>query len=331
MPKTNTEIEIGNLVIKFGDAYNLLDMLSEVVLPAFFNKELKRSFSETSYLFYRPEFLDVEDEPVIVGRLVKDTVLEREQLLKDGELREASGKLPSSPSSLFVLLLGCHRLLFVREHRGSPTMDNFRTTLSAFLKRCHRWFLEAKAKEADRDTGEQLKMRDLVRMFPYPHVDLTPLGSHESIQSFLQKFKRIDTVTAHLLETNSEIDNEGMFRSIRGSQKRMRSVRTSLHYENKKQGLNPSETELQLTALSKQGNHGMKVTGVDSSGERLEGNNDSFKVKIPIADLPEELDAAAGVLIQRFNGLKNNKIITVPDTDPAALRKARKARRNHQP
>ncbi len=327
MPKTSTEIEIGNLVIKFGDAYNLLDLLSEVVMPAFFDATLIRTHSETSYLFYKPELLEVEGEPLIAGRLVKDTVLEREQLLKDGELREASGTLPSSPSSLFVLLLGCHRLLFVRQHRGSPTLDNFRTTLSRFLKKCHRAFLESKAKQNDPESGEKPKMRELVRMFPYPHVDLTPLGSHESIQTFIQKFKRIDTVTAKLLETNSEIDNDGMFKSLRASQKRMRSVRTSLHYENKKQGLNPSETEKQLIALSKQGNHDMRVTGVDSSGEKLEGNNDSFKVKIPIADLPEDLSEAAAVLHERFLGLKKNKIITVPDSDPTALQKARAVRR----
>lgn len=325
MPKASTEIELGNLVIKFGEHLNLLDMLSEVVLPAFFDSTLVRTYSDTSYLFYKAEFLEVDKEPLIAGRLVKDTVLEREQLLKNGELHEVTGTLPSSPSSLFVLLLGCHRLLFVREHRGSPSMDNFRTTLSRFLKKCHRKFLEAKAKQPDAVTGEKPTMKDLVRMFPYPHVDLTPLGTHESIKSFLQKFKRIETVTAHLLETNSEIDNDGMFKSLRQSQKRMRSVRTSLHYENKKQGLNPTETEEQLTTLSKQGNHSMKVTGVDSSEEWLEGNNDSFKVKIPISDLPEDLPGTAKTLLQRFLGLKEKKIITVPENDPTALAKAKAA------
>jgi hypothetical protein len=219
----------------------------------------------------------------------------------------------------------------VREHRGSPTLDNFRTTLSRFLRKCHRQFIEAKAKQPDPESGEMPAKKDLLRMFPYPDVELTPLGSQDSIHSFLQKFKRIESVTANLLETNSEFDNDGMFRSLRNSQKRMRSVRTSLHYVNKKQGLSPAETEEQLTVLSKQGNHSMRVTGVDSSGEKLEGNNDSFKVKIPIADLPEDLTKAASVLVNRFIGLKVNKIIAVPDTDPSALKKARAARPYRKP
>jgi hypothetical protein len=258
---------------------------------------------------------------------VKDTVLERQQLQIDGELEDASGTLPSSPSSLFVLLLGCHRLLFVREHRGSPSMDNFRITLSRFLNTCHRAFLKAKAMEIDPETGGKHRIKDLVVKYPYPSVELTPLGSHDSIQSFIKKFKRIETVTAHLLETNSEIDNDEMFKSLRASQERIKSRRTSLHYENKKQGLNAAETEKQLTVLSKQGNHLMRVTGIDPNGEKLEGNNDSFKVKIPIANLPADLAGATAALLGHFKGLKKNKIITVPDTAPTTIQKAKQARR----
>lgn len=331
MSKTHAQIEIGNLVVKFGEHLNLVDMLSEVVAPAFFDPQLRRAYGETTYLFYKPEFIDIEEETVIAGRLVKDTVLERQQLLVDGELEDASGTLASSPSSLFVLLLSCHRLLFVREHRGSPSLDNFRTTLSRFLKTCHRAFLTAKAEKIDPETGVKPKMKDLVEKYPYPSVDLTPLGSHESIQSFLKKFKRIETVTAHLLETNSEIDNDEMFKSLRASQQRIKSRRTSLHYENKKQGLNAAETEEQLTVLSKQGNHLMRVTGIDPNGEKLEGNNDSFKVKIPIANLPDDLDGASAELLRHFEGLKKNKIITVPDTDATTIQKAKDARRALKP
>jgi hypothetical protein len=72
MIKGHTQIEIGNLVVKFGEHLNLLDMLAELVAPAFFDPSLKRTFSETSYLFYKPEFLQIDAEPVIAGRLVKD-------------------------------------------------------------------------------------------------------------------------------------------------------------------------------------------------------------------------------------------------------------------
>jgi hypothetical protein len=325
MPKSHSDIEIGNLVVKFGEQFNLLDMLSEVVSPAFFDSSLKRQYGDTSYLFYKPEFLQLQSEPVIAGRLVKDTVLEREQLLVDGELQDATGTLPSSPSSLFVLLLGCHRLLFVRQHRGAPSMDAFRTTLARFLKKCHRDFLLAGSKIPDSITGKKPTLKELVEKYPYPTVELTPLGSHESIHSFLKKFKTIETVTAHLLNTNSEIDNDGLFNAVRASQSRIKSRRTSLHYENKKQGLDAAEAESQLTALSKQGNHLIKVTGFDTTGEKIEGNNDSFKVKIPVTNLPDALRGAAEVLVQHFLALKSNKIITVPDSDAAAIQKVKNA------
>ncbi len=325
MLKSQTQIEIGNLVVKFGDQLNLLDLLTEVVRPAFFDATLKRTYSNTSYLFYKPEYFVIAEEPIIAGRLVKDTVLERQQLLVDGNLQDATGTLPSSPSSTFVLLLACHRVLFVRQHRGSPSMDNFRTTLARFLKKCHKNFLRAKSKVPDAETGKRPSLQELAKKYPYPTVELTPLGSHESIQSFLKKFKSIETVTAHLLETNSEIDNDGLFQAVRAAKTRMNSRKTSLHYENKKKGLNAAEAESQITVLSKQGNHLVKVTGIDNAGEKLEGNNDSFKVKIPITDFPHELIDAAKSLVERFEALKINEIITVPDTDPVARQKAKNA------
>lgn len=212
-------------------------------------------------------------------------------------------------------------------------MDNFRTTLSRFLKTCHRNFIKAKGEELDPETSERPSLRELVKKFPYPSVDLTPLGSQESIHSFIQKFQRIETVTANLLETNSELDNDGMFKSIRRSEKRMRSTKTTLRYENKKQGLNPTETEEQLTVLAKQGNHSMKVKGVDANGETLEGDNEKFKVKIPIADLPADLRGATKTLLQRFLALKNENIITVPDSNPAVIQRIKNlnVKSSHEP
>lgn len=325
MPQSLTQIEIANLVVKFGQRINLLDMLVEVVGPAIFDSTLKRSHGDTKYLFYKPEFIDIGEEVLIAGKLVKDTVLEQQQLLVDGQLQEASGTLPSSPSSLFVLLLGCHRLLFVRQHRGSPTLDNFRSTLSHVLKHHHRMFLKAKAQVVDPETGKKPTLKTLAEAFPYPSVDLTPLGSSDSIHSFIAKFQRIETVATRILETNSELDNEEMFRSLRASQKRIKSRRTSLLYENKEHGLDAAETEAHLTVLAKQGNHSLRVTGVDPSGERLEGNNDNFKVKIPIASLPEDLSNASKELVRHFDDLKKNKIVTVPDASAEAIEKARSA------
>lgn len=75
----------------------------------------------------------------------------------------------------------------------------------------------------------------------------------------------------------------------------------------------------------------MRVTGIDPNGEKLEGNNDSFKVKIPIANLPDDLDGASAELLRHFEGLKKNKIITVPDTDATTIQKAKDARRALKP
>src|SRR5688572_4864705 len=126
MPKRNSEereMEIANFVCLFGDQGTLLDYLREIVEPAFFG-ERERKYGESRYLFLEVTWVNVGTanvpSPAIAGRFVKDTKLVQEQQLVDGELEPADDELDSAPSAVFVLILEGHRLLYVREHIGSP-------------------------------------------------------------------------------------------------------------------------------------------------------------------------------------------------------------------
>lgn len=77
------ELEIANLIVRFGNKFVLNDLLSEVVLPAFFSNTL-REYGETAYFFHEPEFKYLEkdniDSLALICRFVKDTVLRRHQI-----------------------------------------------------------------------------------------------------------------------------------------------------------------------------------------------------------------------------------------------------------
>src|SRR5690606_24927948 len=130
----------------------LLDFYDELVEPAFLG-DYQRSYGDTRYLFLQTKLVDVgtpeEPSPAIAGRFVKDTVLHQQQRLIEGRLEPAEATLESAPSSLFVLVLKGHRLLYLREHRGSPDMSQFATTLERFIQyarseRVDRLYAEAR-------------------------------------------------------------------------------------------------------------------------------------------------------------------------------------------
>lgn len=51
------ELEFANFTLKFGLDGNLLDYAEEIVLPAFFDEKLERSFGKTTYFLRNVQLL----------------------------------------------------------------------------------------------------------------------------------------------------------------------------------------------------------------------------------------------------------------------------------
>lgn len=119
------ELEFANLVCKFGDDKNLLDFAEEIVFPAFFDDSRVRRYSDTKYFFLDVTSFSIgrgENEVVcIAGEFVKDTEFTREQLFdRNKGLHPASGSLRTSPSSIFLLVLNNHRLVYLPKTSYAP-------------------------------------------------------------------------------------------------------------------------------------------------------------------------------------------------------------------
>ena len=321
MPKSSHELEIANVTCKFGNM-DMLDLYDETVEPAFFTP-MKRKYGDTKLFFHQVEYVKLDESVLaIAGRFVKDTILESEQIFENGELKKESETLPSSPSSLFVLILNSHRLLFVREHRGSPTVGTFGTTLARFLKIRHFGFLKAKSKEIDPETGRRRAFKELLRLYPYPTLDVVPVASRESLSQFIHRFHTLERIKIKLLPTNSELDNGPLFKGIRDAGDRIHSQTTALNYENKK-GLKKGEAIDQLSEAVKQGNHELTLIGHDSNGGAINGSNDHFKLKVPIESLPRDIAGSAKGLYTAFSSLALKSILTVPEEAAKALTKVK--------
>lgn len=291
-------MEIGNLVCRFGEEGVLLDFYDELVEPAFLG-DYQRSYGDTRYLFLQTKLVDVgtpeEPSPAIAGRFVKDTVLHQQQRLIEGRLEPAEATLESAPSSLFVLVLKGHRLLYLREHRGSPDMSQFATTLERFIQyarseRVDRLYAEA------RGGTERVTKKSLLERFPKPMVTVTPVSTSESIDEFLDRFSVITALSIRLAPVNNEPDYNEFFEQWREQKDSIGAAKSKLEYRGTKQdGLNVAPAGEQLKA-ARDGHADFQLEGYDQNGRPLKGDNEHFKVKVPLdVDRPSVEEAAQGM------------------------------------
>lgn len=95
------DLQIANFVCTFGPEQDLVDRIDEIVIPSFFTDTLIRSYGNTSFYVYEPSWIELGEagstELAICGRFVKDTLLTREQILKNGKLLEDHDEMQSTP------------------------------------------------------------------------------------------------------------------------------------------------------------------------------------------------------------------------------------------
>ncbi|ECB5027586.1 hypothetical protein DI355_21890, partial [Salmonella enterica subsp. enterica serovar Give] len=127
------KLEFGNYTLRFGDDV-LLDYYDEIVFPSFLEMANIRRISDKSEFFFIDTecvILDEEATPPVLGikgRIIKNTLLTREQVFDGADLVEDHDELETAPSSFFLLILNTHRLILCKEVSGAPTIQNFQST-----------------------------------------------------------------------------------------------------------------------------------------------------------------------------------------------------------
>ena len=67
------KLEVANFTCLFGEDKKLLDFLDAIVFPAFLNPGWRRKYGKTTYMFYEPQLVVLDEDDAsslaIVGRL----------------------------------------------------------------------------------------------------------------------------------------------------------------------------------------------------------------------------------------------------------------------
>lgn len=323
-------VHFANFICHVGNA-ELADVLREIIIPAFETTKT-RAFRDIRYLLHQVEVTNLDmpngEEPVIIGRLIKDMVVRSEQQFDPttGELLKAKHQMHTSPSSIFVLALGSHKLIYCHETPNAPGLDAFKSTISTFLAHS-REALIRKIYEVVRasDNGneainteifykcspelmrqseisESLRkptLKLLREIIPEPNLEIVPLSNDESLREFIKRFKVLDHATVRLLRRNSEIDNDEFFEQVRNKGDDAGADVSTITYKNKN-GLTKDHVVAQLeSALT--GNAEVQLSGKDETDVRIRGTNEEFKAVAKLMDIPTSLTTASRALLGVFN------------------------------
>lgn len=316
MATNKRSVQFANFICHFGNL-EMLDLCEEVVIPAFTDTKLKRTYKDTSYFFHDVELISIptdgkHTEPAIVGKFVKDTILQRDQIYEDGKLVTSIQKLPSAPSSLFVLILRDHKLLFLPEVTGAPGLESFCTTTERFLKHAHEAFVKSTYESlleqefpegASREQKKKTK-ESVLEKYPYPNLEVVSLASEESLEAFVERFDKLKLFSIKLLKPNNEINNDGLFKKFRAQGNQLHASSATVSYRNPEGLVKGHVKDHAESALD--GNAEVALSGTDAEGRKLSGTNEDFKIQVLIEGVPKVMKQAAQKLYSIFATYKKS-------------------------
>lgn len=170
----------------------LLEYFGEIVMPAFTSGITRKTGDATYLVMDAKVILDKDEEYVLTGLIVKSTTLEiKSQFDEKGELISLDNVYPTAPFSTFAIYLKNHRMVLVQNQKGSPTIDNFRSTVKHIMTQ----YVQTKNRE--RDENEAL---------PIPLVSVVGIPPRGGISGALKDVEKIKTLTLRFFPLNGDGD-----------------------------------------------------------------------------------------------------------------------------
>ena len=130
------EAQVANFNVVFGENEEpMLNYFDTIIYPAFMS-ELKRKEKDAEYFFHGVQLLESGIcGYVLVGKIVKKTTLEvYSDVDESGRLIEKDERYSSAPYSTFAIYLKNHRMVLVKNQKGSPTLATFRSTANRIIQ-----------------------------------------------------------------------------------------------------------------------------------------------------------------------------------------------------
>lgn len=185
--------QVANLNIVFGDHDKpMLECFDTIMYPALASG-IPKIIDENEYKFMHIDISkSKEGIYLLTGILVKRTTLEIKSDINDeGELIKKNERYSAAPYSSFVINLLNHRMIFMPNQKGSPTLANFRSmirfVISSYIKQ----------KNSEIEDGEKLE---------YAVINVVGIPSAQKMDEILGSVERINSLTLRFYPLNGDAD-----------------------------------------------------------------------------------------------------------------------------
>lgn len=197
-------MSIADLNLVFGKKEDsLLKWFDEIVYPALKSEISREGDNDTHYFFWDVCIDEIRDkEYVVKGLLIKDTILDINTQFKRGQgIERMDLHIPSSPYSLFVIYLKNHKMVIVKNGKGSPNIRNFASTFKTVLSEYIR-----------RENVRRRKNEE--PLLPFFNLNIAGIKTQESVRSALKGVKRVKEMKLKFFPLNSEWDDGSLIGGI---------------------------------------------------------------------------------------------------------------------
>lgn len=310
-------MEVANFSCKsvLGDL-ELLDIFNDYVFPAMSNKEVPGSKnSETlSYKFIDLQFLKIEKELLLVGRLVKNLNLQRQQILEGDSLVQSYETMESAPSSFFVLILNTHKLLWVREFQRAPLLKDFKYAITKMLKEqradlVQNYILENTPNLIFENNKKNGLERKAYALYPDLDISVTPIGNKIKIEKKLAKFNKIHNIKISALKRNSELgsDYSEFSRMLSDTQADMNAKNVVTEIRGGVRHPLNKEAATRLVQASADGNYEYKIKGKDENNNDIVESNETLSLFADV-DYQDDDNINASVMLGKFMSITSRHV-----------------------
>lgn len=197
------KMTVANFNVVFGTKEEpLLNYFDTIIMPAFMNQGIN-SKDDPGYKFLNVEVIDAgNDDYVLTGIIVKQTNLEvLSKMDEDGNLIETNEVHPSAPYSMFSIFLKNHRMVLVKNQKGSPDIRFFSMAIKKVLNNYIR-------------QENSVRKEKEIELLPFPIMNIVGIPLKESIDEALKKVSQINKLTLRFYPLNGDIDFSDLFEGM---------------------------------------------------------------------------------------------------------------------
>jgi hypothetical protein len=140
------------------------------------------------------------------------------------------------------------------------------------------------------------------------------LAGRTDIAHFLRRFETLKKINYRVVRPNDDINAGEILGQVRELSDALKSTNTKVTASSN-EGLDIDAAIEAVTEATSSGNQDVSVSGIDTEGNSLSGNNEKFRISAEIESIPPTKKGLLGRLIEKFTQLSSAGSINAPSAD----------------